>query len=93
MVVSLELGRRDVAQRLHQSVMVEPSDPFQRGKFYRLLGLPRPAAVDHLGLLEPVDGLGKRVVVAVALGADRWLDACLGKTLAVADGQVLRPAI
>ena len=57
-------------QRFHQSVVVEPSYPFQRGELYRLLGLPRPAPVDHLGLVEPVDGLGQRVVVAVALGAD-----------------------
>ena len=70
MVVGLELGRRDVAQWLHQSVVVEPSHPFQRRKLHRLLGLPRPAPVDHLGLVEPVDGLGQGVVVAVALAAD-----------------------
>ena len=67
MVVGLELGRWDVAQRLHQPVVVEPSDPFQRCQFHRLLGLPRPASMDYLGLVEPVDRLGQGVVVAVAL--------------------------
>jgi hypothetical protein len=62
MVVGFKLGRRDVAQRLHQSVVVEPSYPFQRGQFDRLLGPPRPASMDHLGLVEPVDGLGQGVV-------------------------------
>ena len=48
--------------------------------------------MDQLGLVEPVDGLGQGVVVAVALAADRGLDACLGQSLAVADRDV-RPSL
>lgn len=39
----------------------------------RLARLPGPAAVDDLGLVEPVDGLGQGVVVAVAGAAHRSL--------------------
>lgn len=69
MVVGFELSRRDVAQRPHQPMMVEPGHPLQRRQFHRLFGLPRPAPMNDLGLVEPVDGLGQRVVIAVALGA------------------------
>lgn len=75
MVADLELGRWDVAQRLHQSVVVEPGDPFQRCQLHRLLGLPRPASVDHLGLVQAVDGFGQSVVVTVALRDYGRLDA------------------
>ena len=51
---------------------------------------PRPAPMDHLGLVEPVDRLGERVVVAVADAADRGLDAGLGQALGVLDRDVLR---
>ena len=73
--------------------MVEPGHPFQRRQFHRFLGLPRCPAVDQLGLVQPVDRLGQRVVVAVALAAHRRLDAGLGQTLAVADRDVLRAAV
>ena len=46
-----------------------------------------------ISALESVDRLGQRVVVAVALTADRGLDAGLGQSLAVADRDVLGPAI
>lgn len=36
MVIGFELGRRDVAQRLHQSVVVEPRYPFRSREFYGL---------------------------------------------------------
>jgi hypothetical protein len=49
--------------------------------------------MDQLGLVQPVDRLGQRVVVAVALAAHRRLDAGLGQPLGVADADVLRPAI
>lgn len=53
MVLVFELGRWLVAQGFHQPMVVEPRDPFQRRQFDRLLGLSRPAAVDHLCLVEP----------------------------------------
>ena len=90
-VVCLSLGGRDVADRLQQSMMVEPRYPFERGEFQRFLGLPGCPAMDQFGLVEPVDRLGQRVVVAVAFAADRWLDACLGKSLAVANGNYCDP--
>lgn len=34
-------GRRDIAQRSHEPMMVEPSDPFQRRQFDRLTRFPR----------------------------------------------------
>jgi hypothetical protein len=65
----------------------------QRGELDSLLGLPGCSAMDQLGLVESVDLLGQRVVVAVALAPHRGLDASLGQPLAVADADVLRPAI
>ena len=50
---------------------------------------PRCAAVDHLGLVQPGDGSGQRVVVAVALAARRRLHAGLGQPFAVLDVEVL----
>ena len=49
--------------------------------------------MDDLGLGEPVDRLGQRVVEAVADTADRGLAACLCETFGVADRQVLGPAV
>ena len=46
--------------------MIEPVDPFQRGVFYGIQMPPRTATVNDLGFVEPDDGLGERVVVAVA---------------------------
>ena len=66
-VVCLNLGRRDAADGFEQAMVVEPGYPFQRGQFERRFGLPRRATVNQLGLVEPVDRLGQRVVVAVAL--------------------------
>src|SRR5664279_2570409 len=74
-------------------MVVEPSHPFQRGKLDCLLGLPRRAAMNQLGLVEPIDGLGQGVVVAVALAAHRRLDASFGQALAVADRHVLRTPV
>ena len=77
-VVCFSFGRRDVPERLHESVMVEPGYPFQGGQFYRLPSFPGTAPVDQFGLVQPVDGLCQSVVIAVAFAADRGLDASLG---------------
>ena len=45
--------------------------------------------MDHLGLVEAVDGLGQRVVVGIADAADGRFDPCFGEALGVADGNVL----
>jgi len=53
---------------------------------------PRPAPLDHLGLVKAFDRLGQSVVVAIADAANRWLDPGFGKALGIVDGYVLRPA-
>ena len=70
MVVCLELCGRDITKWPHQPMVVEPRDPFQRGQLDGLLCLPWATAVDHLGLVQAVDGFGQGVVIAVALRAD-----------------------
>lgn len=49
--------------------------------------------MNQLGFVSAVESLGERVVVAIALAAHRGLDVCLGRSLAVANRDVLRPAI
>ena len=67
MAIGFELSRRHVSQRPYQAVMAEPGQPLQRGRFHRLFSVPRPAPMDHLGHLDPIDCLGQRVVVSVAV--------------------------
>jgi hypothetical protein len=69
--------------------MVEPVHPFQGRELDGVEVLPRPTPMDDLGLVEPVDGLGERVVIAVADAADRGLDARFRQPLGVANGDVL----
>jgi hypothetical protein len=76
--VCLGLGGWDVPDGLQQSVVVEPGHPFKRREFQGLPGLPGRPAMDQFGFLEPVYRLGQRVVIAVALSADRRLDTGLG---------------
>ena len=45
-------------------------DPVKRGKFDVFFALPGALVFDDLGLVEPVDCLGHRVVVAVTNAAD-----------------------
>ena len=45
--------------------MIEPVDPFESGELDGFDVSPRPAPVDHLGLVETVDALGQGVVVTV----------------------------
>ena len=56
-------------------------------------GAPGPARFDQLGLVQAVDGLGQRVVIGAADGADRGLDPGFGEPLGEPDRRVLRPAI
>ena len=49
--------------------------------------------MDDLGLVETVDGLGERVVVAIADAADRRLDTGLGQALGLLDRDVLAASI
>ena len=73
--------------------MIEPSHPFEGGEFKRFHHFPRGPAMDQLGFVKAVDGFSQRIVVAVALAADRRLDPGFCQSVGVADGNVLRSAI
>lgn len=49
--------------------------------------------MDHFGLVQPVDGLGQRVVVGIADAAEGGFDAGIAQPLGVADRHVLHAAI
>ena len=66
-VVCLGLGRRDIADGSEWSLVVEPSHPFERNQFHRLLGFSWCSAMDQLGFVQIVDGLDERIVIAVPL--------------------------
>src|SRR5471032_3130172 len=74
-------------------MMIEPGHPLQRRQFDGLACLPRSTAMYQFCLVQAVDGLGQRVIIAVALTAHRGLNAGLRQTLAVADGNVLRAPV
>ena len=86
------LGRRSVSDRLEDPAVVEPIDPLEGCELHCFEAPPRAAGSNHLGLVQPDDGLGQGVVVRIANAADRLLDAGLGQAFGVADGQILRPA-
>ena len=88
-MAGFSLGWRNVADGSEQAAVVEPVNPFQGGELHRLEAAPWPAPVDHLGLEQAVDGLGEGVVIGVADAADRGLDPGLGKTVGVAQREVL----
>ncbi len=69
--VCLGFGRWDVSDGLPQSVVVEPRDPLERGEFDRLACLPGRASMYQLGLVQPVDRLGRRVIVALGTAIER----------------------
>ena len=49
--------------------------------------------MDQFGLVQPVDSLGQRVVVAVTTTSNRGLDPGLGQPFGVADADVLRAPV
>jgi len=71
---SLELCRRDVADRLKQARVVEPVDPLERRELDLFEALPGPLVADDLGLVEADHAFGHGVVVGVAAAPDRGLD-------------------
>ena len=70
--------------------MVEPVDILQGGVLHVVEAPPRATMADQLGLVQPVEGLGQGIVVAVAARADRGDGPGLGQALGVPDGEVLR---
>jgi hypothetical protein len=73
--------------------MVKPGHPFQRCQFDGLTRFPWRAAVDQFSLVEPIDGLGQGIIVAVALAAHRRFDAGFCQALAVLYRYILRPPV
>jgi len=91
LVCGLELGRWEVANGLQEPAVVEPVDPFQGGVLDLVDALPRAAPADQLGLVQPDDRLGQRVVEAVAAGTDRGDGTDLGEALGVAEDRYWLP--
>jgi hypothetical protein len=63
------------------------------GELDRLERSPRSTPVDDFGLVEAVDRIGQRVVVAIADTTDGGLDARLGQAFGVLDGDVLAASV
>ncbi len=70
-IVCLSLGRRDIPDGFEESNVVEPVHPLQGGQFQGLPGFPRAPAMDLLGFIQPLKGLGQGVVIAVYTAAHR----------------------
>src|ERR1700677_4393808 len=92
-VALLGFGRRYVADGLQEPPVVEPVDPFQRRELDGLEAAPWSAPMDHLGLVETVDGFGESVVIGISDAADRRLDASFSQAFGVFDRDVLAPPI
>ena len=73
--------------------MVEPADPPQGCQLNGFLGESQGrTAVNEFGVVQAVDCRGQCVVVAVAMAANRGLDASFGQAFTIADGHILRPS-
>ncbi len=68
-VVCLSLSRWDVPDGFEQAMVVEPRYPFERGELDCFLGFPWSPAVNQLGLVQAVDGLGQGVDAPMSSGA------------------------
>ena len=69
--------------------VIEPVNPIERCEFDVFFALPRALVLDDLGLVEPVDCLGHRVVITVANATDRRIDFGFLEAVSVLDRQVL----
>lgn len=91
--VGLGFGGRDVPDGLLEAAVVEPADPFEGCVFDGLEVSPRTTTVDDLGVEEPVDRLGQRIVIAVADAANRGFDTRFGQAFGIAYGQILAATV
>lgn len=73
-ILRLKLGRRNIAQRCEQALVIEPVDPFERRHGSILDATPRSDPMDHFGPEQSDDRCGERVIAAVADAADRASD-------------------
>src|SRR5690606_15485918 len=92
-VLGLLLCRRNVAERLEETPMIEPVDPRKRREFDGFKSAPWPLLSDKLGLVQADNRLSECVVVGVADATDGRLYAGFGKALRVANGHVLHAAV
>ena len=92
-VCPLVLGRRQVVGRRVEPSVVPEGDPVGGGELDLLDRAPAGSAMDELGLVQPVDRLGERVVIAVALRSDRGRDPGVGEALGIAVRAVLDAAV
>ena len=69
--------------------MVEPVNPFERRELDGFEISPWPTPMDHLGLVETVDGFGESIVIGISDAADRRLHASFSQALGVFDRDVL----
>ncbi len=84
-VALLGFGRGDVSDGLQEPSVVEPIDPFEGGELDGLEAAPWPAPMDHLGLVETVDGFGEGIVIGISDTADRRLDTSFSQALGVVE--------
>jgi len=87
-VVCLSFSGRDIAERFHQPMVIEPGHPFQRCQLDGLACFPG-AAMNQFSLVQAVDRFSEGIIVAVAPTADRRFDARFGEPLAIANADVL----
>jgi hypothetical protein len=92
-VSRLGLGGRDVFNRLEQASIREPIDPLEGRKFHGLCAAPRAAAMDRFGFEQAVDGLCKRIVIAVVDAADGGFDPGLRQSFGIANADILTAAV
>ena len=82
-----------MSDALQEPPVIEPVDPFERGVFDGIEGLPWSAPMNEFGLEQTDNRLGQCVVVTVANTADRGLQTRLGEALGIPDRDILAAAI
>ena len=87
------LCRRPVPDRLEDSSVAEPIHPVERCELHRLQASPRAAGLNHLGPVQPDDGLGQGVAIRIANAPNGLIDSGLGQALFATDGEMLGPSI
>ena len=70
-VVRLCFGGWNVSDGFEQAAVVEPVDPFEGGHLDGFEAAPRAATMDHLRLVEAVDGLGQGIIKGITDTADQ----------------------
>ena len=67
--------------RLEDSSVAEPIHPVERCELHRLQASPRAAGLNHLGPVQPDDGLGQGVAIRIANAPNGLIDSGLGQAL------------